>query len=289
MGGNEDLLQSLQQTTDGGYILGGFSDSHISGDKSQPRYGNNSGYNHDYWVVKVTANGTKQWDRTYGGTAIEQLRVARQTTDGGYIFGGISTSGISGDKTQPNQGDNSGYDFDYWLLKVDASGTKKWDLTYGGPGADQLHGLEQTSDGGYIVGGTSSSGITPDRSQSNQGYGDFWILKLEPTSLPIVPVVQIKGDSLLCSGQTLTLTVVASPPPIAYRWNTGATAARIDVTQPGTYSVLTTFSGGLTHTTQHQVLPSSSNSFSKFTLGRDTTLCAAKACYCSCLPILPQT
>src|SRR5690606_23152649 len=92
-GGNKsDHLSSLVQTTDGGYLLGGYSFSDNNGDKSQPSKGN-----YDFWLVKIDASGNKLWDKSYGGSGSEELYSLIQTTDGGYILGGSSYSGISGD------------------------------------------------------------------------------------------------------------------------------------------------------------------------------------------------
>jgi hypothetical protein len=71
----------------------------ISGDKTQASQGSN-----DYWIVKTDANGVKEWDAGFGGSSTDVAHSARQTTDGGYIIGGNSDSGISGDKTQASQG-----------------------------------------------------------------------------------------------------------------------------------------------------------------------------------------
>src|SRR5260221_144398 len=81
IGGNhDDELRSLQQTTDGGYILGGDSYSDSSGDKTENSLGNE-----DYWIVKIDALGNIQWQNTIGGNQDDQLNSIRQTTDGGYI------------------------------------------------------------------------------------------------------------------------------------------------------------------------------------------------------------
>jgi gliding motility-associated-like protein len=167
-GSGDDFLYALQQTTEGGYILGGFSSSGISGDKSQAFRGV-----WDQWVIKLDANGNKLWDKTFGGNDYDDLFSLQQTSDGGYITGGRSSSGISGDKTQPSRGGT-----DYWVVKLDASGNKVWDKTFGGNNTDDLHSLQQTSDGGYILGGVSQSDISGDKSQANKGNYDFWIVKL---------------------------------------------------------------------------------------------------------------
>ncbi|QMU29523.1 T9SS type A sorting domain-containing protein [Adhaeribacter radiodurans] len=173
-----DYLMALQQTSDGGYILGGYSSSTKSGDKSADGKGE-----YDYWVVKLSANGTKVWDKTYGGTGDDQLYSLQQTKDGGYILAGNSASGISGDKTEASRDPSDQYPkSDFWVLKLKADGSKEWDKTIGGSGADFLKSVRQTSDGGYILGGTSESDISGDKSQANKGKlysSDFWMVKLK--------------------------------------------------------------------------------------------------------------
>src|SRR6202035_2842884 len=86
-----NLFYSLQQTYDKGYILGGYSNSGIGGDKTQASKGED-----DYWIVKIDSLGNKQWDKDFGGTGDDELYSLQQTTDGGYILGGNSDSGIGG-------------------------------------------------------------------------------------------------------------------------------------------------------------------------------------------------
>jgi hypothetical protein len=83
-------------------------------------------------------------------------------------------SDISGDITQPAQGN-----YDYWVVKVNSNGVKDWDKRFGGSNEDRLTSLKQTSDGGYILGGYSSSGISGDKTQETQGLTDYWIVKLK--------------------------------------------------------------------------------------------------------------
>lgn len=272
-GSANDVMRSVQQTQDGGYILAGSSDSNISGDKTQNHYGNNSGYNYDFWLVKTTATGALQWEKTYGALAIEQANVVRQTTDGGYVIGGVSTSDVSGDKTQPQRGKNDGYEFDFWLLKLGSNGSKHWDMTFGGNGDDHLKSLQQTADGGYVLGGYSPSSTSPDKPQVGKGGADFWVLKLGAALSPPAPPVVIKGDSILCLGRSITLSAQAVATPVAYRWSTGAITSSISVSQAGTYSVEVTYSGGITSTSQHNVRAVSVLPLPSFTLGADTTLC----------------
>jgi hypothetical protein len=175
IGGNSyDELYCLAQTSDGGYILGGTSNSAISGDKSQASKGGV-----DYWAVKVDANGNKQWDKTFGGSGTDDLLSLVQTLDGGYILGGQSNSGVSGDKTGSNKGGLNSYLSDYWVIKLDANGNKLWDKTYGGIDHEFFYSLAQTADGGYILGGSSRSGISGDKTQASNGAEDYWIVKLD--------------------------------------------------------------------------------------------------------------
>src|SRR6056297_3677846 len=152
-GADNEVLTSIQQTADGGYILGGYSLSNISADKSENSLGNA-----DYWVVKLDALGNIEWDNTIGGASDEGLNSIQQTADGGYILGGYSVSNISADKSE------NGIGYDYWVIKLDALGTIEWDNTIGGGFTDYFSQIQQTADGGYILGRTSSSNISADKS-----------------------------------------------------------------------------------------------------------------------------
>src|SRR6185436_19812663 len=84
----------------------------------------------------------KEWDYRYGGLDFEWFTCFQKTSDGGYILGGVSYSGIGGDKSQSLLGGS-----DYWIVKTDALGNKQWDRSYGGLDYDELWTLRQTSDG----------------------------------------------------------------------------------------------------------------------------------------------
>ncbi len=173
IGGTDlDKLRAVDATEDGGFILGGFSSSNNSGEKSEDSKGGGA----DLWVVKLDAAGNILWQKTIGGDGYEELHNISQTTDGGYILGAFSNSGISGDKTEVNMGG-----WDYWVIKLDANGAILWQNTIGGSGNDLLYyGVQQTRDGGYILGGYSSSDISGDKSLSSFGSEDYWVVKLNP-------------------------------------------------------------------------------------------------------------
>ena len=126
-GGNlVDSLTSVQQSKDGGYIVGGYSTSPASGDKSDNSHGLQ-----DYWIIKLDADGNKVWDKTYGGTKVDRLGSVKQTSDGGYIVGGTSESGIGNEKRKASYGKS-----DYWILKINSTGSVEWDKTLGGNQVD---------------------------------------------------------------------------------------------------------------------------------------------------------
>jgi hypothetical protein len=168
-GTNEDVLYSLQQTRDGGFVLGGYSLSGANGNKSSGNFG---GY--DFWVVRLSAGGNKLWDYSFGGTNDDYLRSLTETTDGGFMLGGQSLSEPGGNKTSPLYGMN-----DFWVVRLNANGQKLWDRSFGGIGADRLQSLQQTSDGGFILGGVSLSGISGNKASLGYGLNDYWVVRID--------------------------------------------------------------------------------------------------------------
>jgi hypothetical protein len=98
----------------------------------------------DLFLIKTDANGNVQWAKTYGGTNNDWARSVQQTSDGGYIVAGETYSF------------GAGY-YDIFLIKTDANGNVQWAKTYGGTSYDYAHSVQQTSDGGYIVAGYTQS------------------------------------------------------------------------------------------------------------------------------------
>ncbi len=169
IGGNmQDVVYSLEQTIDAGYILGGYSNSGASGEKSEDSRG---GY--DIWIVKTDGIGNVLWNKTYGGSGDDFMTSLKPTSDGGFIIGAGSDSNISGEKSENSRGG-----LDFWILKVDDSGNIEWQKTYGGAQPDFDTNIFQTSDGGYFVSGYSDSGISGDKTVPSKGQRDYWVLKL---------------------------------------------------------------------------------------------------------------
>ncbi|MBP9796008.1 MAG: putative metal-binding motif-containing protein, partial [Chitinophagales bacterium] len=187
IGGNlEDWPLAIEQTDDKGFIVGGLSNSNLSGDKTEASLGT-----YDYWVVKLDSLGNIDWQNTIGGSLTDVCSSLRPTIDDGYIVGGSSYSGISGDKTELNVGFS-----DYWLIKLDNIGNILWQKTIGGWSDDNLITIQDTQNNGYIVGGWSNSPFSGDKTEDNVGVSDFWIVKLFPDECtPLTFYADMDGDS----------------------------------------------------------------------------------------------
>ena len=172
-----DAFTSLQQTPDGGLILGGISNSDISGNKSENSWGDS----YDYWVVKLDSNHNIIWQNTIGGIEDDYLSVVQFTADGGYILGGQSDSDSTGDKTENRLG--ACCHSDMWIVKLKPDGEIEWQNTIGGDNFEALGSISQTSDGGYIISGSSQSDISFDKTENSNGGTDYWIVKLDSLGL----------------------------------------------------------------------------------------------------------
>lgn len=156
-GSNSEGARSIQQTSDGGYIVAGYSDVTDNGMD-------------DFYIIKLDSNGNVIWENTYGGSGIDFANSIQQTDDGGYIVAGWSSSpDISG---VTNHGGADAY-----TIKLDSTGKVEWQKMFGGSNDDYANSIRQTSDGGYIVAGYSSS--TDISGVINHGDGDGYLIKLD--------------------------------------------------------------------------------------------------------------
>src|SRR3989338_2652060 len=142
---NEDYFSSsssLQQTSDGGYIVAG-------------RIFLNS---YDFWLIKTDASGNQQWNKTFDGGGEDFAHEVQITSDNGFILVGYTRSSGQGAT-------------DAWLIKTDSSGIPQWNKTFGGSNHDQAYSVKQTTDDGYILAGQTDS--------FGSGNADVWLIKTD--------------------------------------------------------------------------------------------------------------
>jgi len=154
--GDQIGFNGLQTTTDGGYIIAGFTFS---------------GPSPDIEIIKINNIGAIQWQKTYGGSGIDYANAVKQTTDGGYIVAGETTS-ADGNATFNHGG------FDIWVLKLDSNGNIQWQRSYGGS-QDEVNtfAIDKTTDGGYIL--AAATGSNNGDISGNHGNSDFCVFKLD--------------------------------------------------------------------------------------------------------------
>jgi len=168
-GTSDDRPQDIQQLGNGTYLILGYSSSSASGNKTNFGYGLS-----DVWLACLNTNGAKLWDKAYGGSNYDYGYCLQQTTDGGFIVAGASSSPVSGNKTSTNYGNSDG-----WVLRLDGEGNKLWERSFGGTGLEYFNGVKQISDGGFILVGISGSLPSGNKTSTNYGSHDGWIVKLD--------------------------------------------------------------------------------------------------------------
>jgi len=141
-GTGDEMAFSLVQTSDGGYALGGLTNSFGPGDD-------------DLWLVKTDMYGNMEWNNTYG-SGYEDNPSLVQTSDGGYALSSCTTSFDGGAS-------------DWWLVKTDSNGDMEWNQTYGGKSTDRVYSLIETSDEGFALAGFFGYTI----------YAQSWLVKTD--------------------------------------------------------------------------------------------------------------
>jgi hypothetical protein len=146
-GGNaSDAGFEIKETTDGGYIITGYTESNSNG-------------LFDVLLIKTDANGNEIWSKNIGNGNYESGSSVAQTYDGGFIITGFTISHGAGLR-------------DIWLIKTDQVGNEEWNHAFGGIYNEGGHQILQTLSGGYVVVGYTES--------SGNGQKDFKILKTSP-------------------------------------------------------------------------------------------------------------
>lgn len=195
-GSQEDRLVQVFQTSDGGYLLAGHSLSDSGGDKGQNDKAAGGGSRGDYWIVKISDSGVKQWDKTIGGSSADVLDDAKQSPDGGFILLGYSISGAGADKTGASLGGR-----DFWVVKIGSDGSIQWDKTLGTSGADRFGCIDNISGGGYVLGGGSRipESNNPDSfvARLSENGTVLWSKTLGLPDSEVVDIIQTSGGEYL--------------------------------------------------------------------------------------------
>lgn len=164
-GTNNDRAFGVINANDGGFILSGSSESDDF-DVSNPKG------SYDFWVVKVDKNGAMEWEKSFGGTGIDQSHDIAKTHDGAYVIVGNTFS------TDTQVSGNYGQS-DVWLVKFNDSGELLWEKNYGGAAFDAAHGVTATKDNGFLISGNSKS--YGNDVTANFGENDLWVIKTDET------------------------------------------------------------------------------------------------------------
>lgn len=163
-GSDDDYGSAIEQTPDGGFIV-------LGGTRSTD--GDVTGYHGggDMWVLKLSSDGSLQWQKSLGGSLNESGASLVLSDDGGYLLAG-STDSTDGDVTSMHGPGEA------WLVKLDAGGEIQWQRTYGGSSDEIANDITHTLDGGYFL---VCSSLSNDGDLSeNQGNYDIWVVKVDP-------------------------------------------------------------------------------------------------------------
>lgn len=159
-GTSRDLGNNILPTNDQGYLIAATSKS-TDGDVSSNHGGT------DFWLLKINAEGSIEWEQNYGGSEDETFSDLKQINDTSYLLLGSSKS------SDGDVGDNYGGK-DFWLVKINSAGNLFWEKNYGGSDSDNGAAIALKSNGGFVLGGSSKS--SDGDVSKDLGLDDYWIL-----------------------------------------------------------------------------------------------------------------
>ena len=165
-----DGARSIASTQAGGFIMAGFTysnDGDVTGNHGDA----------DAWLVNIDKDGNMLWQKTLGGSSVDNAYSIIEASDGGYIIAG-RTASTGGDVSNNHGG------ADAWVVKLDRNGNKQWQKTFGGSGSDAALSIIETSEGGYIMAGFTASN-DGDVTGYHAGWGmdqgsfDGWVVRMD--------------------------------------------------------------------------------------------------------------
>lgn len=122
----------------------------------------------DFWIVKLTPEGSIIWEASFGGNDRDKMISMVESSDGGILAVGNSESNISRDKSENEIGT-----VDIWVVKIDSDGNIEWENTIGGNQRESAVDIIEVNGGGFVIAGNSNSDISGDKSEDHFGYTDY--------------------------------------------------------------------------------------------------------------------
>ncbi len=211
-----EIGRSVQQTSDGGYIIAGETNSYGAGA-------------YDVYLIKTDGDGNEEWTRTLGGSDDDEAYSVQQTSDGGFVIVGYTNSYGAGW-------------WDVYLIKTDDGGNEVWTQTFGGTGFDEGYSVQQTSDGGYIItGSTYSFGAAAYNVyliKTDGGGNEEWIQNFGGSGSDFGYSVQQTSDGGFVIAGYTTSYGAGSSDVWLIRLDSETGVIELDLPQPSSYSLL---------------------------------------------------
>ena len=223
-----DFARSFTQVLlpDGGSLAGG---------GIRTDYTSEGGTFRDYTIYRYDELGNELWSQVYEGDKDgDELQVILPLSDGNFLLGGSSGSGVFGAKSDPSRGGK-----DFWIIKVDEFGNQLWDKTYGGDGEDLLTEMLILDDESILLLGTSSSNNSGEKSQASRGGKDFWIVNIDQSGEVLWDKTiggsrkdDFKG-AIKLSDRTILMTGISQSPASGEKTQTGLGGWVVKINQSG--------------------------------------------------------